>query len=123
MLRLGSERQELGIIVDQVESPTYTVDFAGCVLDIIQSKSTAYGLYHYCSEGVTSWFDFAKAIFESTSYSVKIKPIKTIEYPTKAERPLFSVMDKSKIKNTLVLEIPYWRDSLVNCITEIKSLE
>ena len=123
MLRLGSERQELGIIVDQVGSPTYAIDLAGCVLDIIQSKSTAYGLYHYSNEGVTSWFDFAKAIFELASYSVKIKPIKTIEYPTKAARPFFSVMDKSKIKNTLAIEIPYWRDSLVNCITEIKSLE
>ncbi|MES2545942.1 MAG: dTDP-4-dehydrorhamnose reductase [Bacteroidota bacterium] len=123
MLRLGSDRKELGIIVDQVGSPTYAIDLAGCILDIIQSKSNAFGLYHYSNEGVTSWYDFAKAIFDLASYSVKVKPIKTIEYPTKAIRPMFSVMDKSKIKKTIAIEIPYWRDSLATCITQIQLLE
>jgi dTDP-4-dehydrorhamnose reductase len=119
MLRLGKEREELGVIVDQVGTPTYAVDLAGCVLDIINSKSEAYGLYHYSNEGVTSWYDFAKAIFELSATSVRVKPLKTIEYPTKAIRPVYSVMDKSKIKNTFDIQIPYWRDSLAECIREI----
>lgn len=123
MLRLGKEREELGIIIDQVGSPTYAIDLAGCILDIIQNKSKAFGLYHYSNEGVTSWYDFAKAIFELASYSIKVKPIKTVEYPTKATRPIFSVMDKSKIKETLAIEIPYWRDSLITCLNQIKSME
>jgi dTDP-4-dehydrorhamnose reductase len=119
MLRLGAEREELGVIVDQVGTPTYAVDLAACVLDIINSKSQAYGLYHYSNEGVTSWYDFAKAIFELSATSVHVKPLKTIEYPTKAVRPVYSVMDKSKIKNTFDIQIPYWRDSLAACIREI----
>ncbi|MEA5404572.1 dTDP-4-dehydrorhamnose reductase [Arcicella sp. DC2W] len=116
MLRLGKERDELGVIIDQVGSPTYAVDLAGCILEIITSKSDAYGLYHYSNEGVTSWYDFAKAIFELSNCPVKVKPLKTIEYPTKATRPTYSVMDKSKIKSSLGIEIPYWRDSLAICI-------
>jgi dTDP-4-dehydrorhamnose reductase len=119
MLLLGAEREELGVIVDQVGTPTYAVDLAACVLDIINSKSEAYGLYHYSNEGVTSWYDFAKAIFELSATSVRVKPLKTIEYPTKAVRPVYSVMDKSKIKNTFDIQIPYWRDSLAECIREI----
>jgi dTDP-4-dehydrorhamnose reductase len=119
MLRLGAEREELGVIVDQVGTPTYAVDLAACVLDIINSKRKAYGLYHYSNEGVTSWYDFAKAIFELSATSVRVKPLKTIEYPTKAVRPVYSVMDKSKIKNTFDIQIPYWRDSLAECIREI----
>jgi dTDP-4-dehydrorhamnose reductase len=119
MLRLGTEREELGVIVDQVGTPTYAVDLATCVLDIINSKSEEYGLYHYSNEGVASWYDFAKAIFELSDTSVHVKPLKTIEYPTKAVRPVYSVMDKSKIKNTFDIQIPYWRDSLAECIREI----
>jgi dTDP-4-dehydrorhamnose reductase len=119
MLRLGAERDELGVIVDQVGTPTYAVDLAGCVLDIINSKSEVYGLYHYSNEGVTSWYDFAKAIFELADYSVDVRALKTIEYPTKATRPVFSVMDKSKIKSTFDIQIPYWRDSLAVCIQNI----
>lgn len=123
MLRLGAEREELGIIVDQIGSPTYAVDLAECIIDIIQSKSKSFGLYHYSNEGVTSWYDFAKAIFELAGNPVKVNALKTIDYPTKARRPIFSVMDKSKIKNTLVIEIPYWRDSLAICIGQIKLME
>ena len=121
MLRLGKERDELGVIIDQVGSPTYAVDLAGCILEIITSKSDAYGLYHYSNEGVTSWYDFAKAIFELSDYSVRVKPLKTSEYPTKATRPTYSVMDKSKIKSSLGIQIPYWRDSLTVCMKELKS--
>ncbi len=123
MLRLGKEREELGIIIDQVGSPTYAVDLASCILEIIQTESKAYGLYHYSNEGVTSWYDFAKAIFELAGYSTKVKPLKTIEYPTKAVRPAYSVMDKSKIKKNIGVNIPYWRDSLVTCIDALEVLK
>ncbi|MES2828493.1 MAG: dTDP-4-dehydrorhamnose reductase [Bacteroidota bacterium] len=120
MLKLGAERDELSIIADQIGSPTYAIDLAGAVLDIIESGSTAYGVYHYSNEGSISWFDFAKAIFDISETKVKVNPIPTSAYPTKASRPKFSVMDKSKIKTTFGIEVPYWRDSLVKCINELK---
>ncbi|WP_421941612.1 dTDP-4-dehydrorhamnose reductase [Pedobacter sp.] len=116
MLKLGAERDELNIIADQVGTPTYAIDLAHAIFDIIQSDSTAFGLYHYSNEGVTSWFDFAKAIFEISGTSVKTNPIPGTKYPTPARRPAFSVMDKTKIKETFNINIPYWRDSLVQCI-------
>lgn len=116
MLKLGAERDELNIIADQVGTPTYAIDLAHAIFDIIQSGSNAFGLYHYSNEGVTSWFDFAKAIFEISGTSVKTNPIPGTKYPTPARRPAFSVMDKTKIKETFNINIPYWRDSLVQCI-------
>jgi len=120
MLKLGAERDELNIIADQVGTPTYGIDLANAIFDIIASESKEYGLYHYSNEGVTSWFDFAKAIFDISETSVKTNPIPGSKYPTKATRPAFSVMDKSKIKETFNLEIPYWRDSLIACIDKLK---
>jgi dTDP-4-dehydrorhamnose reductase len=120
MLKLGSEREELNIIADQVGTPTYAIDLANVIFDIIESKSQSFGLYHYSNEGVTSWYDFAKAIFEINNISVKVNPIPSSAYPTKAKRPAFSVMDKSKIKSTFNLTIPYWRDSLAECLAKIK---
>ena len=116
MLRLGKERDQLGVIVDQVGSPTYAIDLAGVIFDVIESGSESYGIYHYSNEGVTSWFDFAKTIFDISGTTVKVNPVKTSEYITKAVRPAYSVMDKTKIKTTLGVEIPYWRDSLVVCL-------
>ncbi|WP_316849746.1 dTDP-4-dehydrorhamnose reductase [Pedobacter agri] len=120
MLKLGAERDELNIIADQVGTPTYAIDLANAIFDIIESDSEAYGTYHYSNEGVTSWFDFAQAIFDISATQVKANPIPGSAYPTKAIRPAFSVMDKSKIKNTFGLAIPYWRDSLVQCIEKLK---
>jgi len=119
MLRLGKERDELGVIVDQVGSPTYAIDLAGAIFDIIDSESSDYGVYHYSNEGVTSWFDFAKTIFDISDTKVYVKPVKTTEYVTKAVRPAYSVMDKSKIKNSFGIRIPYWRDSLKECISRL----
>jgi dTDP-4-dehydrorhamnose reductase len=116
MMKLGSERDELSIIADQVGTPTYAIDLAAAIINIITSNNTAYGIYHYSNEGVTSWYDFAKAIFELSGITVKVKPITTAEYVTKATRPAFSVMNKAKIKSEFNIEIPYWRDSLSNCI-------
>ncbi|SDG12379.1 dTDP-4-dehydrorhamnose reductase [Pedobacter terrae] len=119
MLKLGAERDELNIIADQVGTPTYAIDLANAIFDIIASSSNAYGIYHYSNEGVTSWFDFATAIFNISETAVKVNPIPGSAYPTKATRPAFSVMDKSKIKTTFNIDIPYWRDSLVECIKQI----
>lgn len=120
MLKLGAEREELSIIVDQVGTPTYGVDLAEVILKVIASEHQAYGTYHFSNEGLCSWYDFAKAIFEISGTELRVYPIPTSAYPTKARRPAFSVMDKTKIKTTFNLEIPYWRDSLVRCIHAIK---
>ncbi|WP_462264695.1 dTDP-4-dehydrorhamnose reductase [Mucilaginibacter sp.] len=120
MLRLAEGRDELKIIADQIGTPTYAIDLAKAILKIIASGSKAYGIYHYSNEGVTSWYDFAKAIFDIAGVDIRVLPIRTHEYPTKAVRPAFSVMDKAKIKQTFDLNIPYWRDSLVACIGKLK---
>ncbi len=119
MLKLGSERDELNIIADQVGTPTYAIDLANVIFDIIASGNKSYGIYHYSNEGVTSWFDFAKAIFDISKTDVKTNPIPGSAYPTKAKRPAFSVMDKTKIKSTFKVEIQYWRDSLEKCIEKL----
>ncbi|MCJ8210219.1 dTDP-4-dehydrorhamnose reductase [Mucilaginibacter sp. RS28] len=120
MLKLGAERTELNVIADQVGTPTYAIDLAAAILNVIQHDEHQYGIYHYSNEGVTSWFDFAKGIFDIAEVNIKVNPIKSSEYITKAIRPAFSVMDKSKIKSTFKLEIPYWRDSLIACINALK---
>ena len=119
MRKLGGEREELNVIADQVGTPTYAIDFATAIINVIAADNNAYGTYHYSNEGVTSWYDFAKAIFDISGISIKLHPIPGSAYPTKARRPAFSVMDKTKIKNTFGIAIPYWRDSLGNCIQEL----
>jgi dTDP-4-dehydrorhamnose reductase len=116
MLKLGAERDLLKIIADQVGSPTYAIDLACCIFDIIASAIKSYGIYHYSNEGVASWYDFAKAIFEISETTVNVLPIRTSEYPTRAQRPAYSVMDKAKLKSVFNIEIPYWRDSLKDCL-------
>ncbi|GAA4345948.1 dTDP-4-dehydrorhamnose reductase [Hymenobacter saemangeumensis] len=122
MLKLGREREELRVIWDQVGTPTYAIDLAGCILTIIDSGSQAFGTYHYSNEGLTSWYDFATAIFQISQTAVKTVPIRTAEYPTKATRPAYSVMDKSKIKTQLGLAIPHWRHSLQVCLSRLATL-
>lgn len=116
MMKLGSERDELSIIADQVGTPTYAIDLATAIIHIITSGQTNYGIYHYSNEGVTSWYDFAKAIFDLSGINVKVKPVTTADYVTRATRPAFSVMNKAKIKTVFNIDIPYWRDSLAACI-------
>lgn len=121
MLKLGADRDELNIIADQVGTPTYAIDLANVIFDIIQHPEKKYGTYHFSNEGVTSWYDFAKAIFDLSSTNVKVNPIPTSAYPTKAKRPPFSVMDKTKIKANYGVQVPYWLDSLKICIEALKS--
>ena len=116
MLNLGSERNELSVVCDQIGTPTYAGDLAELIVKLIKSDSIAYGLYHFSNEGVASWYDFTMAIFDLAKVDCKVLPINTDGYPTPAKRPSFSVMDKSKIKSTFNIEIPYWRDSLKKCL-------
>ena len=122
MLKLGADRDELNIIADQVGTPTYAIDLANTIFDIIQNPEKKYGVYHFSNEGVTSWYDFAKAIFDYSGTKVKVNPIPTSAYPTKATRPHFSVMDKTKIKADYHIQVPYWLDSLKVCIDALKSM-
>jgi dTDP-4-dehydrorhamnose reductase len=120
MLKLGADRDELKVIADQTGTPTYAIDLAGCIIDIILSDSNAYGTYHYSNEGIATWYEFAKTIFDLAGTNVKVIPIPTSEYPTRATRPKYSVMDKSKIKQTFNMQIPYWKTSLEVCIERLK---
>ena len=119
MLKLGRERDELRVIWDQVGTPTYAIDLAGCILTIIETQSQQFGIYHYSNEGITSWYDFATAIFELSGTTVRTIPIRTAEYPTKATRPAYSVMDKTKAKTQLGVVIPHWRESLQVCLSQL----
>jgi len=113
MLKLAETRDEISVVSDQIGTPTYAGDLADVILKIIRSKTKNFGLYHYSNEGVASWYDFAKTIFEESSIEIKLSPIKTEAYPTPAKRPVFSVMDKTKIKSRLKVEIPFWSESLL----------
>jgi dTDP-4-dehydrorhamnose reductase len=119
MLKLSENRDSLTIIYDQIGTPTYAIDLADVILTIISSKKEAYGLYHYSNEGVASWYDFAKAIFEYAGIDIKIQPVSSNNFITRAKRPRFTVLDKFKIKDTFEIEIPYWRDSLIRCINKL----
>lgn len=124
MLRLGNDREELGVIFDQVGTPTYAKDLAETCLEILlknkEDKISSEGkMYHFSNEGVASWYDFAKAIMFFGNVNCNIKPIETKDYPTPAKRPHFSVLNKSKIKNDFGIVIPYWRDSLEKCILKL----
>ena len=126
MLRLGNERDELGVIFDQVGTPTNASDLAKTCLDILAySKETNINskgnLYHYSNEGVTSWYDFATAIMKINKLDCEVLPIETKDYPTLAKRPHYSVLNKTKIKKDFNVTIPYWRDSLVKCIKKLNS--
>jgi dTDP-4-dehydrorhamnose reductase len=120
MMKLGKSKESIGVVFDQVGSPTFAGDLAEAILRIlpqIDNKQTE--IYHFSNEGVISWYDFAKAIFYLNKYNCKIKPIHTKDYPTLAKRPHFSVLDKSKIKAHFDLEIPHWFDSLKNFLSEL----
>jgi len=118
--RLAQEKPELRIISDQIGSPTWVRDLARVSLQLIQTDLP--GIYHYSNEGVASWYDFAKEIVEISRLKTKIIPIETKEYPTPASRPAYSVFNKSKIKKSLNIEIPHWKDSLKACLTEMEKI-
>ena len=124
MLRLGNEKKSIQVVSGQKGTPTYAKDLAKTCLDILSDASSTNlskkgSLYHYSNEGVTSWYNFATAIMEIGNIDCRVIPIETKDYPTQARRPLYSVLDKSKIKSDFKVTIPHWRDSLTNCIKKI----
>lgn len=122
MLRLGKETDNLSVVFDQVGTPTSATDLACAISSILSARQWIPGIYHFTDEGVTSWYDFAKKIHELAGIrSCKITPITSDLYPTAAERPSYSVLDKSKIKKTYGITIPHWEDSLKECISRIQS--
>ena len=121
MIRLGKEREALGVIFDQVGTPTYARDLGRAIFAAI-CQGVVPGIYHFSNEGVCSWYDFTKAIHRIAGVTgCKVKPLHTEEYPTPAKRPNYSVLDKTKIKETYQIEIPYWMDSLQECIEALEA--
>jgi dTDP-4-dehydrorhamnose reductase len=119
MIRLGKEKPELGVIFDQIGTPTYARDLALAIFAAI-SQGVKPGIYHFSNEGVISWYDFTKAIHRLAGITTcHVRPLHTSEYPTPAARPHYSVLDKTKIKQTYGIEIPYWEESLKACIANL----
>ena len=119
MIRLGKERDSLGVIFDQIGTPTYARDLARAIFAAIR-QGVVPGVYHFSNEGVCSWYDFTKAIHRLAGITTcQVKPLHTEEYPTPAKRPHYSVLDKSKIKATFGIEVPYWEESLQECIYQM----
>jgi dTDP-4-dehydrorhamnose reductase len=120
MLRLGKEKESLGVIFDQIGTPTYAKHLAKVILDILQKiDNQKVEIYNYSNEGVLSWYDFAKEIMKMAKLDCKINSIETFQYPTPAIRPHFSLLNKSKIKSTFNIEIPYWKDGLDDCLRRL----
>ena len=123
MLKLGKEREALNVVFDQIGTPTYAADLAHTIMQVIE-KGIFPGTYHFTNEGVTSWYDFTIAIHRIAGIkSCKVQPIHTSEYPTPAMRPHYSVLDKTKIKQTYGIEIPHWEESLNTCIQVLRALD
>lgn len=126
MIKLGKERETLNVVADQKGTPTNGTDLAKTIvkiLDFIEANGFKPGIYHYSNEGATTWYDFTLAIHKETGINTcKVNPITTEQYPVKATRPKYSVLDKSKIKSTFNLTIPKWEESLNNCIKELLSI-
>ena len=122
MIRLGKEKPELGVIFDQIGTPTYARDLAVAIFAAI-NQGIIPGIYHFSNEGVISWYDFTKAIHRLAGITTcHVRPLHTAEYPTPAKRPHYSVLDKTKIKQTYNLEVPYWEESLAECIRKLLNI-
>jgi len=120
MLRLANVRDELGVIYDQVGTPTYARDLAKTILDIVPNiNNRDVEIFNYSNEGVLSWYDFAKEIMKMAKLECTINPIETKDYPTPATRPNYSLLNKSKIKNYYNITIPFWKDSLKECLVKL----
>ncbi len=121
MIRLGLERDQLCVVFDQVGTPTYAGDLARAIVNILDSEcfeeqTKIPDVYHFSNEGVTSWYDFANEIFNHCNIDCNVLPIESVDYPTPAKRPYYSLLNKSKVKSKFDLQIPYWKDSLVECM-------
>lgn len=120
MIRLGKEKEALGVIFDQIGTPTYANDLARAIYTVI-NKGVVRGVYHFSNEGACSWYDFTKAIHRLSGITTcKVNPLHTEDYPTATARPHYSVLDKTKIKETFGIDIPQWEESLERCIALLK---
>ena len=125
MCRLMQERQELSIVFDQIGTPTYARDLARFIVSYLEQDkdSRLEGTYHFSDEGVASWYDFAEAIRHRMGYSCQLHPIRSEQYPTKATRPSYSVLDKAKLKRDFGITLPHWQTSLEDCLNQLTSTE
>ncbi|MCG8686229.1 MAG: dTDP-4-dehydrorhamnose reductase, partial [Desulfobacterales bacterium] len=126
ILRLSEERDKLKVVFDQIGTPTYARDLAQAILMIISKTENGFvdwkpGIYHYSNEGVCSWYDFAKEILDLSGSGCDVLPIESVDYPTPAKRPFYSVLNKSKIKRIFGIQIKHWQDSLAMCIEELNN--
>lgn len=119
MLRLMNERPSISVVNDQIGAPTYAADLAEAIMNIIDRDKWVAGIYHYSNQGRISWFDFASAIKEAIGSEVTVTPIPTSQFPTPAKRPSFSLLDTSKFRNTFLLTIPDWKQSLLKCLSKL----
>ena len=119
MMKLGTERDNLNVIFDQVGTPTYAADLAENILNVISHESFVPGIYHFSDEGVCSWYDFTKTIHRIANITCNVQPIETKDYPVRTPRPHYSVLNKAKIKSTYGISIPHWEESLEKCINLI----
>ena len=120
MLRLGRERESLGVVFDQIGTPTYAADLAQAIFAAIE-QGIVPGIYHFSDEGVCSWYDFTVAIHRLAGITTcRVSPLHTDEYPAKAPRPNYSVLDKTKIKQTFGIHIPHWEESLAVCLRKLE---
>lgn len=122
ILKHGAIKPELGVVFDQIGTPTWAHDLAKAILDIISKWENNFKpeIFHYSNEGVCSWYDFAHEIIAISNLQCKVKPIETKDYPTPAIRPKYSVFNKQKIRNLYNIEIPYWKDSLIECLKQLR---
>lgn len=121
MIRLGKERDELGVVVDQIGTPTHAADLAKAILAVVEKVGSDYikEVYHYSNEGVISWYDFAKAIMENKNIDCRVVAIESKDFPAKAARPFYSVLNKAKIKTDFQVDVPYWLDSLRTMLSNL----
>ena len=116
MIKLGTERDSLNVIFDQIGTPTYAADLALTIMNVLNHPVFVPGIYHFSDEGVCSWYDFTKTIHRIAGITCDVRPIETKDYPARTPRPHYSVLNKAKIKNTYGLVIPHWEESLEKCI-------
>jgi dTDP-4-dehydrorhamnose reductase len=116
MMKLGTERDSINVIYDQIGTPTYAADLANAILQVLSHESFVPGIYHFSDEGVCSWYDFTKSIHRIAGITCDVHPIETKDYPARTPRPHYSVLNKAKIKSTYGIVIPHWEESLVKCI-------
>ena len=117
MRNVGKTRAELNVVAEQVGTPTNAADLAEAIIAIINNDEWKAGIYHYSNEGVCSWYDFTKAIHDMAGINTcRVNPINNRLYPTPAKRPIYSVLDQSKIKKEYNITIPYWRESMMQCV-------